>query len=347
MAPLIRACEKYNLNFFILHTGQHYSHNLDQQIFEDLNLKPPKYNLKAGSLNYNLQMAYMVKHIKEKLLKEQPKVIFVQGDTNSVLAGALAASKLKIPIAHHEAGLRSHDLSMPEEINRILTDNLSDFLFTPSESAYQNLLKEGLNLKKAWVTGNTIVDTVSQNLKISEAKTNTLDKFQLKSKQYILVTAHRAENVDNLSKFRGIIEGLNLLAEKLPYEIIYPIHPRARKNMEGFGLNPKNIKILEPQGYLDFLQLMKNSALIVTDSGGLQEEACILKIPCVTIRENTERPETIKAGINILAGTNPKDILDCTQIMLKRHHKADFSSLYGDGKAGERIIKIWLKYKDS
>jgi len=344
MVPLIRACEKRKLDYFILHTGQHYSYEMDKAFFEDLELKKPKYNLNVGGQEYRKQVGMMVRDIMDILKKEKPDIVFVQGDTNSVLAGALAANKLQIPIGHHEAGLRSHDLTMLEETNRIITDHISDFLFAPSEDALKNLKDEGINEGKVFHTGNTVVDAVEQNLKLAEKKVDILKKLVLKKNGYIVVTAHRAENVDIEKRLRGIFDGLLLVQQFLKIPIVYPIHPRTVKNMKKFAIETSdNIRLIEPLGYLEFLQLEANAKLVITDSGGLQEEACILKVPCVTVRDNTERPETVEAGINILAGTRPKRILACAQEMLK--DGKEWVNPFGDGHAGEKIVDIWLKNK--
>jgi len=337
MSPLIRACEKKKLDYFILHTGQHYSYEMDKKFFEDLDLKKPKYNLEVGGKPYRKQVGLMIRRIMDVLKKEKPSIVFVQGDTNSVLAGALAANKLRIPIGHHEAGLRSHDLTMLEETNRIITDHISDYLFAPTDDAMKNLADEGIE-KNVWLTGNTVVDAVEQNLVLADKKVDILKKLKLKKGQYIVVTAHRAENVDSEKRLRGIMDGLTLVNQYLKIPIIYPAHPRTVKNMEKFGIQP-DITVIEPLGYLEFLQLEANARLIITDSGGLQEEACILKVPCVTIRDNTERPETVEAGMNILAGTRPNKILASVKEVLK--HEKTWVNPFGDGHAGEKIVDIW------
>jgi UDP-N-acetylglucosamine 2-epimerase (non-hydrolysing) len=342
MSPLIRACEKKKLDYFILHTGQHYSYGMDKKFFEELELKKPRYNLNVGGQEYRKQVGMMIREIMAVLEKEKPDIVFVQGDTNSVLAGALAANKLKIAVGHHEAGLRSHDLTMLEETNRIITDHISDFLFAPTKAALKNLKDEGLNDNKVFLTGNTVVDAVEQNLKIAESKVDILGELGLKKKGYIVVTAHRAENVDIEKRLRGILDGLMLVQQHSKVPVIFPAHPRTASNIKRFGLKaPEGVRLIEPLGYLEFLQLEANAKLIITDSGGLQEEACILKVPCVTVRDNTERPETVDAGINILAGTEPKRILESARHMLKVGK--DWSNPFGDGRAGEKIIDIWLK----
>jgi UDP-N-acetylglucosamine 2-epimerase (non-hydrolysing) len=227
---------------------------------------------------------------------------------------------------------------MPEEINRTLADHCSDYLFAPTEKAKANLLGEGIPEEKIFVTGNTIVDAVYQNLDIAEKEVNTLDAFHLNPKEYFLVTLHRQENVDNRARFAQILEGLERVASEFHLPVIYPIHPRSRKMMTKFGLKPRNISLIEPVDFLGFLQLESNARLILTDSGGVQEEACILNVPCVTLRDNTERPETIEAGSNILAGASPDKILKYAELMLSKEN--NWANPFGDGKAGQRIVDI-------
>lgn len=337
MSPVIRECEKQNIDYFILHTGQHYSYNMDKVFFDQLNLPEAKYNLDTGSGIHGVQTARMLAGIEKVLIEEKPDAVLVEGDTNTVLAGALSACKLHIKVGHVEAGLRSYDRQMPEEINRILTDHCSDYLFAPTEKSSQILLGEGIARKKISVTGNTIVDAVYQNLKLS--RIDILKNLGLQQKRYILVTAHRQENVDCPEKFKGILEGINLVSKELELPVIYPIHPRSMNMMKQFGLNMNHsINFIEPLDYLGFLQLEANARLVLTDSGGVQEEACILNVPCVTLRDNTERPETIDVGSNILAGTEPEMIMKCAMSMLSR--KNGWRNPFGDGKASDRIVKV-------
>ena len=339
MSPIIQECEKQSLDYFILHTGQHYSYNLDRIFFEDLELPAPKYNLDVGSGTHAEETGEMLIGIEKVLLKEKPDIVLVEGDTNTVLAGALAAAKLNIKIGHVEAGLRSHDRSMPEEINRILADHVSDYLFAPTEKAKGNLLREGIEEDKIFVTGNTIVDAIYQNLGIAKRKVNILDKLNLSSGEYFLITLHRQENVDINERLKGILDSLELVYRKFSLPMIYPIHPRTKKRIREFGLEvPEGTELIEPPGFLEFLQLEANARLVLTDSGGVQEETCILKIPCVTLRDNTERPETIEVGSNVLAGVNQNKILECVKIMVSKER--DWKNPFGDGKAGKRIIKI-------
>jgi UDP-N-acetylglucosamine 2-epimerase (non-hydrolysing) len=232
MSPVVRECEKQGLDYFILHTGQHYSYNLDKVFFEDLELPEVKYNLDVGSGTHAEETAKMLTGIEKVLLKEKPDIVLVEGDTNTVLAGALAATKLHIKVGHVEAGLRSYDRQMPEEINRILADHVSDYLFAPTEKAKGNLLKEGIEEDKIFVTGNTIVDAVNQNLEIAERKADIVNNLNLSSKEYFLVTAHRQENVDNKKRLEGILEGLKLIHEEFNLPIIYPIHPERPETLD-------------------------------------------------------------------------------------------------------------------
>ena len=338
MAPVIRELEKRDEDCFIIHTGQHYSYNLDRVFFEQLELPPPKYNLEVGSGTHAEQTGRILVGIEKVLQRESPDVSLVEGDTNSVFAAALAAVKLHIIVGHVEAGLRSYDKSMPEETNRILTDHCSDYLFAPTKKAGEILLSEGIAQEKIFVTGNTIVDAVYQNLEIAREKADTLGTLGLNPREYFLVTLHRQENVDNQERFSSILEGLYQVATKFQLPVIYPIHPRSRKMMKKFNLEPKNLRLVQPLDFLSFLQLESYARLILTDSGGVQEEACILDVPCVTLRDNTERPETIEVGSNMLAGATSEKILECSKIMLGKENT--WRKPFGDGKAGKRIVEI-------
>ena len=341
MSPVIRELENQTLDYFILHTGQHYSYNLDKIFFEDLELPEPKYNLDVGSGSHAEETGKMLIGIEKVLKEEKPDVVLVEGDTNTVLAGALAATKLHIKVGHVEAGLRSYDRTMPEEINRVLADHVSDYLFAPTEKAKGNLLKEGIEEDKIFVTGNTIVDAVYQNLEIARRKVDILNKLNLNPEGYFLVTAHRQENVDIKERLKGILDGLELVYNKFNFPIIYPIHPRTKKKIREFGLEvPKGVELIEPLGFLGFLQLEANAKLVLTDSGGVQEETCILKVPCVTLRDNTERPETLEVGSNVLAGTDQSNLLEGVEKMMNK--KRNWKNPFGDGKAGSWIVEILI-----
>jgi UDP-N-acetylglucosamine 2-epimerase (non-hydrolysing) len=342
MSPVVRACQKNKVNFAILHTNQHYSKNLDKIFFKELNLPQPRYNLNVGSGTHAEQTAKILIGIEKVLIKERPDIVLVEGDTNTVLAGALAAAKLHIKIGHIEAGLRSYFREMPEEINRVLTDHCSDFLFAPTKQAKEILLKEGISGKRIFVTGNTIVDAVFQNIKLAEKKSKILKDLNLQEERYFLMTAHRAENVDDKERLKGILKGAEMISQEFTLPVIYPIHPRTRKMLKEFKLFvSKNIHLLEPLGYLDFLQLQKGAKLILTDSGGIQEEACIIKVPCITLRDNTERPETLLVKSNILVGTDPQKIVKSAKKMLNL--KKDWKNPFGSGESAEKIIKIIKK----
>lgn len=338
MSPVIRECEKQNLDYFVLHTGQHYSYNLDKVFFEQLELPEADYNLDVGSGTHGAQTGKILRDIEKVLISEKPDVVLVEGDTNTVLGGALAATKLHIKVGHVEAGLRSYDRKMPEEINRVLADHCSDYLFAPTEKSRQILLGEGIPAERIFVTGNTIVDAVYQNLSISEGRTSPLHELGLVPSEYFLVTAHRQENVDIKARFEGIIKGLEHVKGAFKLPVIYPIHPRSKKMMDRFGLKTPVIKFIAPVDYLSFLQLESKAKLVLTDSGGVQEETCVLKVPCVTLRDNTERPETLEVGSNALAGTNAGNILEGTTEMLGRD--VNWENPFGDGRAAERIVEI-------
>jgi UDP-N-acetylglucosamine 2-epimerase (non-hydrolysing) len=338
LSPVVREYERLRRDYFIIHSGQHYSYNLDEVFFKQLGLPSPKYNLGVGSGTHAEETGKILIGVEGVLLKEKPDLVLVEGDTNTVLAAALAAAKLQIKVGHVEAGLRSYDRQMPEEFNRTLADHCSDYLFAPTGKAKTILLGEGVPEEKIFVTGNTIVDAVYQNLDIAKKEAKALDNLHLAPKGYFLLTLHRQENVDNRARFASILEGLEKVTSEFHSPAIYPIHPRSRKMMAKFGLKSRNLKLIEPVDFLDFLQLESSARLILTDSGGVQEEACILGVPCVTLRDNTERPETIEVGANILAGASPDKIVESARLMLQK--EASWSNPFGDGKAGERILKI-------
>lgn len=338
MSSLIRYCQKTGIDYYITHTNQHYDDNLDKIFFKELELPPAKYNLHVGSGNQGEQTGKMLIFLEEIFQKDRPDIVLVQGDTNSALAGALAAKKLHIKVGHIEAGLRSYDELMPEETNRILIDHCSDLLFAPTKKSAVTLKREGILLSKIYVTGNTVVDAVMQHIEISKKQSAVLETMGLTPGGYIVLTCHRQENVDNPIRFQGILEGMAEVSKWSKLPIIYPIHPRAQKMIETFGLKvPSSIRLVDPLGYLEFLQMQKQARLVCTDSGGLQEESCILGVPCVTLRDNTERPETLDIGSNILAGTNPRRILSAAKYMLKE--RINWRHPYGDGRAYLKIFK--------
>ncbi len=338
MAPVIRALKEAQTDFFVLHTGQHYSYSLDGVFFEHLNLDTPEYNVEAGSGSHAAQTAAILTGVERILLDEYPDVVLVEGDTNSVLAGALAAVKLHIKVGHVEAGLRSYDRTMPEEINRILADHCSEYLFAPTEKSKNILLGEGIPEEKIYVTGNTIVDALQQNIDIARRYSNVFETAGIRPSEYFLVTLHRQENVDNPERFASILEGLDRVAGFYHQPLIYPIHPHSLVRLKEFKLETPNITLTEPADYFDFLMLEYYARLILTDSGGVQEESCILGVPCVTLRDNTERPETLEVGANMLAGTSADDILEMVRLSFEMPRQ--WQNPFGDGKAGERIVNI-------
>ncbi len=343
MSPVIRELERRKIDYFVIHTGQHYSYNMDRIFFRELELPEPDYKLDVGEKyhTHGSQTGEMLKGIEEILMKEKPNVVLVEGDTNTVLSGGLAAVKLHIPVGHVEAGLRSFDRGMPEEINRIVVDHISSYLFAPTEIAKQNLLNEGIIEEKIEITGNTIVDAVYQNIELAKKKANVLEKYKLKTKEYILITFHRAENVDSPERLKKLVNMLNALE----YPAIFPMHPHTRKRIDEQSLkidNP-NLSIIEPVGYLEFLLLLANAKLVLTDSGGIQEETNIPHVPCLTLRDNTERPETVEAGSNIVVGVEKDRILSEVHKLLndKKAYQRMASSkvAYGDGHSAERIVE--------
>jgi len=342
MSPIIKEYDKLKKEYIQIHTGQHYSYELDKTFFKDLELPKPSYNLSVGSGTHAVQTGKIMIGVEEIIKKESLDIVLVQGDTNTVLAGSLAAAKLNVPLGHVEAGLRSYDNTMPEEINRIVSDHVSKLLFAPTEQAKNNLLKEGIQEHKIHVTGNTVVDAVYQNLELANKTRDPLKKYNLKPREYFLITAHRAENTDNPERLKGIIKGLEQIHTKYQEPMIYPIHPRTRKMLNQYNIRPKNVILINPVGYFDFLILQDNARLILTDSGGVQEEACILGTPCITLRDNTERPETLQVGANILVGTNSDKILHATKKMLSI--PTIWKNPFGDGKAAKRITQIINNY---
>ncbi len=346
-SPIIKALKKHKVNYFVVHSGQHYSYSMDRKFFEDLGLPEPRYKIDAVK-KYKFhggQTAKMLMGLEKIFIKERPKIVIVGGDANTNLAGALAARKLGIKVAHIEAGLRSDDWRMPEEHNRVMIDHISDYLFPPTSEARTNLIKD--NVKgKIIVTGNTIVDAVYQNLEIAQKKSNILNKLSISANKYFLLTLHREENVDSKNIFTSIINAIRAVNEEFPYPIIFPVHPRTKKRIKDFKLlakirSIKKLRLIAPLGYLDFLLLLSNTRIVMADSGGVQEEACILHVPCVTLRENTERPETVRVRANLVAGTDKGKVLDAVRTMMRR--KAKWRNPFGDGKAGERIVKVCLK----
>ena len=332
-AAFSRAVKKYsNIEEVIIHTGQHYDQNMSDVFFEEMNIPKPKYKLQTGGKNHGAMTGQQLEKIEEILLQEKPHLVLVYGDTNSTLAGALAAIKLHIPIAHVEAGLRSFNRQMPEEINRILTDQISEYLFVPSEGAKQNLLNEGIDEQKIFIVGDIMYD-VSLYYKEKMIKPIWFDYLDLD--RFILCTIHRAENTDDMNKLINILKGLELSGKN----IILPLHPRTVNKIKQYGLDiPTNIRVVEPIGYLEMVWLEVHCDLIVTDSGGVQKEAYFHGKPCITLREETEWVELVDAGFNQLVGSNAMLIVDSIQKIDKT--VIENTSIYGEGDTAYGILDI-------
>lgn len=326
----------------VVHTGQHYDDNMSRVFFNELKIPKPKYNLGVGSGSHGWQTAVMLQEIEKVLIKEKPDRVLVYGDTNSTLAGTLAAAKLHIPVAHVEAGLRSFNKKMPEEINRVLTDHISDILFAPTKLAVDNLLMEGINKNKIFKIGDVMYDAAIYYGKKAEVASRILDRLCVFPKNYVLSTVHRAENTDNLKRLTRIIGGLKRVALDIP--VILPLHPRTKHYAKVGKINFGKIKVIEPLGYFDILKLEKNAKLIATDSGGVQKEAFFYKVPCVTLREETEWRESVELGWNIVLNKSDwKNIRDAIFSRLDTEGEKRFP--YGDGKAALKIAKLLSRIK--
>lgn len=341
IAPIMREMKRRRDEFqpLIVHTGQHYDAAMSDSFFTDLGIPAPDYHLEVGSGTHAVQTAKIMQAFEPVVLEEKPDWVLVVGDVNSTIACALVCSKLGVKVVHVEAGLRSYDRTMPEEVNRILTDQISDLLLTPSEDGDENLKKEGIDESKIKFVGNVMIDSLFYNLEKAN-KLKVRENLGLDKKDYSVLTLHRPSNVDDEKKLSNLLEALISISEKVP--IIFPAHPRTKGNIEKFGLSEKiaasNIKLIEPLGYLNFMNLYSGAKLVLTDSGGLQEETTALGIPCLTLRENTERPVTISHGTNILVGTNPEKIKQAAFEILSRPDSTNkkIPPLW-DGHTAERI----------
>nr|MDO8109113.1 UDP-N-acetylglucosamine 2-epimerase (non-hydrolyzing) [Candidatus Sigynarchaeota archaeon] len=344
-SPLIKLYEQKRVDFVLIHTNQHYSFNMDEIFFEELQLRKPDYNLNVGSGSHAEQTGKIMVGIEKLLQSEKIGCILVQGDTNTVMGSALAAAKLQVKIGHIEAGLRSFDRSMPEEINRVITDHISDYLFCPTERSRQNALAEGIPHDKIYLVGNTIVDATLRNYEIAKEKaTSVLKSMELQDNKYNLLTAHRPANVDDPVRLKQLIDIMQVITTETGNPILFPIHVRTKSRLEATGLLkqvPAQVKLVDPIGYWEFLILEKHASFIFTDSGGVQEEACILRRPCITLRDNTERPETVDVGANAIVGY---DIDKIKKAMVDlAAHKFDYVIPFGIGDTSERIFDILHK----
>jgi len=345
IAPLMYEFKKHqNAEVMLVHTGQHYDETMSRLFFDELQIPKPNINLEVGSGTQEYQISEIMKRFDPIVEKEQPDLVMVVGDVNSTIACASVASKRNIKVAHVEAGLRSFDKTMPEEINRFETDAISDYLFTTEPSGERNLVKEGIDKKKIHFVGNVMIDTLLR-FKEKSNQSKILNELNLLPRSYALLTLHRPSNVDEKQNLEGILDALSQIQKKI--KIVFPMHPRTKKKIEEFGLNVmsqqlENIIFTEPLGYLDFMKLMMESKLILTDSGGMQEEATILKIPCVTLRNNTERPITVEEGTNVVIGTDKNKIIDASlESLIKDCSKTPMPKFW-DGRAAQRIVNIIL-----
>ena len=346
IAPIVREMRRRESDFLplIVHTGQHYDAAMSDSFFTDLGIPQPDFHLEVGSASHAVQTAKIMMAFEPIVVAEKPDWVLVVGDVNSTIACALVCAKLNIKVAHVEAGLRSRDRTMPEEINRILTDSISDLLLTTSLDADENLKAEGVSADKIHFVGNVMIDSLFYSLNVAENSTVRQD-LNLTEKEYAVLTLHRPSNVDEKEIFSGLLAALTEIGEKLP--IIFPAHPRTRARIDEFGFADRvknsNIKLIEPLGYLDFLRLYSGAKLVLTDSGGLQEETTALSIPCLTLRENTERPITIEMGTNILVGTNPQKITETAFDVLANKNQTQDAKIppLWDGKSAERICDIF------
>jgi UDP-N-acetylglucosamine 2-epimerase (non-hydrolysing) len=321
----------------LIHTGQHFSPEMSQAFFDDLELPAPDLNLEVSGGTGTFQTAEVMKRIEPVFLAQRPDLLVVVGDVNSTLAAALVAAKLGIPIAHVESGLRSFDRTMPEEINRVLTDAISDYLFVTEPDGVANLLSEGVPSQKIHLVGNVMIDTLLR-FREKAARSRILEHLGLHAKQYAVATLHRPSNVDSLERLNALVGVFAQLAKRLP--VVFPVHPRTRGRMETAGLSAPNLLLTAPLSYLEFLKLMSEARLVLTDSGGIQEETTILGVPCLTVRENTERPVTIERGTNRLVGTDPQRILEAAIEVLGANEMHATAPELWDGLAGARIANV-------
>jgi len=349
IAPIHKLMQKDRQSFepILVHTGQHYDERMSDFFFNDLQLPRPDVYLGVGSGTHAEQTAKIMVEFEKVVRDTQPDLVIVVGDVNSTIACSLVAAKLWVPVAHVEAGLRSFDRTMPEEINRLLTDAIAEYLFTTEKSGNENLLREGISPAKIFYVGNVMIDSLL--LFLEKAKNSTiLEQLNLKPQGYALVTLHRPSNVDNEENFLKILSAFEEIQRDIP--VIFPIHPRTEKNLNHFGLLNRvesipNLRLIPPVGYLDFMKLMQNAKFLMTDSGGIQEETTFLHIPCLTIRDNTERPITIEIGTNALVGTDPEKIVSNARKILRGEWRQGMVPELWDGHTAERIVRI-LKGED-
>ncbi len=350
IAPLMGEYSRHkNIHAILVHTGQHYDEIMSNLFFSELGIPEPDINLEVGSGSHAVQTAEIMKRFEPVLVEHKPDVVVVVGDVNSTIACGLVAVKSGAKLAHIEAGLRSFDRSMPEEINRVLTDSISDFLFCTEQSGVDNLIKEGIAKEKIHLVGHVMIDTLLSNLE--KAKKSTIieqlrNQGCLDGDTFAMLTMHRPSNVDDPKAFSRILDALEVIQNDMP--VLFPIHPRTRKNLVALGLQDRmdslrNIHLMDPIGYLDFLKLSSCAKVVLTDSGGIQEETTVLKVPCITLRENTERPVTVEIGSNQIVGTDPKKILAAYRNATSGKWRDPQIPPLWDGKAAQRIVRILLE----
>jgi UDP-N-acetylglucosamine 2-epimerase (non-hydrolysing) len=332
-APVLRAVRECGMRQTLVHTGQHYDRNMSDVFFSQLEIPEPDVNLEVGSGSHASQTAEIMRRFEAVVLERKPDLVLVYGDVNSTVAAALVCTKLLVQVGHVEAGLRSFDRTMPEEINRIVTDQLSDILFTPSQDGDANLLHEGVSRDRIHFVGNVMIDSLIRLLPVAEscARNGLPERFAL-------VTLHRPSNVDDADRLREILECLTRVSEKL--SIVFPVHPRTRQRIADFGMNTDRFLLFDPMPYIEFLSLQSRAAVVITDSGGIQEETTYLGVPCLTMRTNTERPITVTAGTNILVGDDRKKLIAEVRNILDGNAKKSVTPPLWDGHAGERVADI-------
>ncbi|MDQ7066357.1 MAG: UDP-N-acetylglucosamine 2-epimerase (non-hydrolyzing) [candidate division KSB1 bacterium] len=343
IAPIVSAIEqRTDMESILVHTGQHYDHVMSDLFFNQLGLPRPDIYLGVGSGSHGEQTGKIMIEFEQVLQDVQPDLVLVVGDVNSTIACGLVAVKMGIKLAHVEAGLRSFDRTMPEEINRVLTDQISDYLFITERSAFENLMNEGIAENKIHFVGNVMIDTLLRHRE-NAASSAVLDELGLEPRQFILVTLHRPANVDDPRILEKLLQVLGMLSRDMP--VVFPVHPRTRKQVQQFGFEElvrqyPGLRLIEPLGYLDFLKCMDNAKFVLTDSGGIQEETTVLGVPCITARDNTERPVTVTQGTNVVVGRNPERILQEARKILQGNWKRGQIPELWDGKAAERIVDI-------
>ena len=346
IAPLIRAMRRHSeIEPILVHTGQHYDETLSDVFFRQMDIPAPDVNLEVGSGSHAAQTAEVLRRIEPVLIEYKPDLVLVVGDVNSTLAVSLAAAKLGISVAHVEAGLRSFDRSMPEEINRIVTDALADYLFVTEQDAVDNLLKEGRPSSAIHFVGNVMIDSLNQFLPIARQSRIGHDLGLVHGQQwqrFAVLTLHRPSNVDSLEKLDDLLGAIDVIASEIP--VIFPVHPRTQQRLVQAGIeHHAQMRLVQPLGYFDFLCLLSHAALVLTDSGGIQEETTALGVPCLTLRENTERPVTLSMGTNTLVGTDPGKILAAAHAILAGKTKAGGIPPLWDGKAADRVVSVLLQ----